>query len=82
MEVEKTKEGVRVKNPMPYAPNNIRLSKADFVAQQKAQKEKDLKVKEFADGLDKPKAKEEVKPEEKGTTEEKKKPGRRPKEIK
>jgi len=67
--------GVVVKNPMPYDPSNIKLSKADFVAKQKAQREKDLKVKEFAKTLDEPK--KEVKAEAPKVT----KPKGRPKKI-
>jgi len=51
--VTKVKDrGVRVENPMPYAPGNIKLSKEKFIAQEKARKEKELKMKEFEKSLD------------------------------
>lgn len=71
--------GVVVKNPMPYDPENIKLSKEEFVAKETARKEKELKIKEFAATLDE--SKEEVKTEVKVETPQVTKPRGRPKKI-
>ena len=47
-----TDRGIVVENPLPYAPGNIKLSRDQFIAQRKAKKEKDLKIKEFAKSLE------------------------------
>jgi hypothetical protein len=82
--------GVVVKDSLPYAPENIRLSKEKFIAKEKARKEKDLKIQEYSKQLDaekEEKLKELDKKEEEAVkveaseTPEKKKPGRRPKKI-
>jgi len=55
-----TDRGVVAENPVPYDPTNINLSKAEFVAKEKARKEKELKIKEFAKALDEPEVKKEA----------------------
>ncbi len=40
---------------VPYAPDNIHLSRAEFIAKRKTEKEKALKIAEFAADLNKPK---------------------------
>ena len=58
LKVEKkaTDRGVVVKNPLPDDPENIRLSKAQFVAKERKRREDELKVAEFRKTLqqDKP----------------------------
>jgi len=70
--------GVRVPPHLqaPYAPENIHLNKAQFIAKRKEEKEKALKVAEYADSLNK-KAEEQKTPE---VEKDKKKSGR-PKRI-
>lgn len=68
-EKKRSDRGVVV-TPKPNDPENIHLSKAQFIAKQKALKEKALKVAEYAASLDN---KKEVAPEVK---EEKKSRGR------
>ncbi len=81
MKTEKkaTDRGVIVKNPMPDDPENIKLSKTEFVAKEKARKEKELKIKEFAKTLDE--SKEETKTEVKTETPKIEKPRGRPRKI-
>jgi hypothetical protein len=76
-----TNRGVEVKNPKPDDFENIRLSKKDFVAKAKAQKEREAKIKEYAESLDKPKAQVEDKVEAPITPEAPKKKMGRPKRI-
>jgi hypothetical protein len=54
--------GTRVENPMPYAPENIKLSKEQFIAKEKLRKEKELKVKEFEKSLGEDKIEVEKEP--------------------
>jgi len=67
MDEQKKKKPVRLPDSMlvPHAPGNIRLSKKQFIDQERARKEKAIKVAEFAASLDKkgdaPQVKEEIK---------------------
>ncbi len=66
----------------PYDPENIHLTKAQFIAKQKARKEKELKVAEFTASLEnKVEVKEEIKEKPVEVKEEKGKPKGRPKKI-
>ncbi len=65
-DAKKKNKGIQVTSHemKPYAPSNIHLSKAQYLAQEKVRKENELKIKEFADNLKKetnPVAKEEKK---------------------
>ncbi len=50
---EKELKKVKPIEIVPDNPNNIRLSKAEFVAQERKRKEDNLKIKEFAETLKK-----------------------------
>lgn len=63
---------------VPHSPGNIKLSKAQFIAQENKRREDNLKIKEFAATLKIPKA--EIPKVEAPKVEEKKKTGR-PKKI-
>ena len=64
-EIKRRDRGVVVPphKAVPYAPENIHLSKTEFIAKRKVEKEKALKIAEFAANLDtesKPKEVEKV----------------------
>lgn len=87
MEKEKkgSDRGYIVKNPLPYAPENIKMSKKDFIAKDNARKEKELKMEEFSRKYDEEnkKVNEEVKVNVEGenTFEPEKRKAGRPKRI-
>jgi len=47
-----TDRGYIVENPLPNDPENIKLSKAQFVAKMRLRREKEAKIAEFAKTLD------------------------------
>lgn len=54
MEKEKkgTDRGFVIKNPLPYAPENIHLKKDDFVKKDNARKAKESRMAEFSKSID------------------------------
>ena len=62
---------IPVEKRLPYAPDNIHMSKAEFLESQKKRKEKELRIKEAAESFDR----------EQGLEKKEAKPGKRPKKI-
>ena len=65
----------------PYNPDNKFKSKAQFIADEKVRREKELKLKEYAAELDRESAGKIETPKPEPTKEEKAKPRGRPKKI-
>lgn len=71
---------VEAKDRVPYAPNNNRLSKKQFIEQERLRREKELKIKEFSAQLEKDISGQQATPVPIESKEEKKPKGR-PKKI-